>query len=453
MRTHPVVTLVPSLLTAAVLAGCASGEAEQSTSAPPPAAVTAAEVTVRELRDWADFTGRLEAASHVDVHARVGGFVESVHFDEGGRVERGDLLFTIDPRPFEAEVARLTAERERARAELGLARAYRDRAERLLAEKATSREEFEQLEADAEVAEAAVASVEAARAAAELDLSFTRVTAPIDGRVSRAVVTAGNLVDSSTLLTTVVADDPIHAYFDVDEHTYLELIQRNAAKANAHSAGSADGRAARSEDGAPAALHGDGGQVGRHQDEGLAVFIGLANEQGYPHVARLDFVDNHVDPEQGTIRARAVLSNPDGRFTPGLFARLRVVGERTYDAALIDEKAIGTDLDRKYVLVVDENAVAQYRAVELGRSVDGLRVVTDGLDKGDLVIVNGLQRVRPGMPVAANEVPMPSDSPQIERLASANAFDVAVASSGTHGDLTSDESRTDGSRVGGSFDL
>ena len=413
MRPQSVASLAPSLLAVAVLAGCTSGEAEQSASEPPPPAVTAAEITIRELRDWADFTGRLEAASRVDVRPRVGGYVQAVHFDEGGRVSRGDLLFTIDPRPFEAEVARLQAERVRAKAQLELARSYRNRAERLLAERATSREEYEQLEADAEVAEAALASVEAALAAAELDLSFTRVTAPIDGRVSRAVVTAGNLVDSSTLLTTVVADDPIHAYFDVDEHTYLELMQGSVSK--------------------PRLTHAHGNAANPYGESGLVVFVGLANEHGYPHVARLDFVDNQVDPEQGTIRARAILSNPDGRFTPGLFARLRVVGARTYDAALVDAKAIGTDLDRKYVLVVDEAGVAQYRAVELGRSIDGLRVVRNGLHAGDLVIVNGLQRVRPGMPVAASEVPMPSDSPQIERLAAADSLGLAVAASHTEG--------------------
>ena len=406
MRSHSVASLVPSLVAVAVLAGCTSGEAGDPVSAPPPPTVSAAEVAIRELRDWADFTGRLEAASHVEVRPRVGGYIESVHFDEGGRVSRGDLLFTIDARPYEAEVARLEAERARARAQLELARTYRDRAERLLAERATSREEYEQLVADAEVAEATLRSVEAALEAAKLDLSFTRVTAPIDGRVSRAVVTPGNLVDSTTLLTTVVADDPIHAYFDVDEHTYLELMRGAATK--------------------PASTDAKGHP---HHAEGLVVFVGLANEQGFPHVGRLDFIDNEVDPEQGTIRARAVLENPDGRFTPGLFARLRVVGEHSYRVALVDEKAIGTDLDRKYVLVVDENGVAQYRPVELGRSVDGLRIVKNGLREGDRVIVNGLQRVRPGMPVVANEVPMPVESPQVKRLVAAKTFGHAVAAS------------------------
>jgi len=394
MSTLRVPSVVPLIAAVSVLAGCTAGSAEQAGSPPPPA-VTAARVVVQDLKDWADFTGRLEAASRVEVRPRVGGYVESVHFEEGGRVEQGQLLFLIDPRPFEAEVARLTAERERARAELEVARSYRDRAERLLAQKATSREEFERLAADAAVAEAALASVEAALDAAELDLSFTRVTAPIDGRVSRALVKPGNLVDGATLLTTVVADDPIHAYFDIDEHTYLELIR--------------------------------GTDGGSGESPGLTAFVGLANEEGYPHVARLDFVDNHVDPDQGTIRARAVLSNEDGKFTPGLFARLRIVGDRTYRAALVDERAIGTDLDRKYVLVVDEQGVAQYRPVELGRSIDGLRVVTRGLEGGDRVIVNGLQRVRPGMPVAAAEAPSTESTPLIERFAAADDSRQATA--------------------------
>ncbi len=386
MSSHRVSSAAPLVAALSVLAGCTAGSAEQA-EPPPPPAVTAARVVVQDLKDWADFTGRLEAASRVEVRPRVGGYVESVHFEEGGRVEQGELLFLIDPRPFEAEVARLTAERERARAELEVSRSYRDRAERLLAQKATSREEFERLAADAAVAEAALASVEAALDAAELDLSFTRVAAPISGRVSRALVKPGNLVDGATLLTTVVADDPIHAYFDVDEHTYLELIRGTA---------DADGE--------------------RH---GLTAFVGLANESGYPHSARLDFVDNHVDPDQGTIRARAVLSNDDGKFTPGLFARIRVVGDRNYRAALVDERAIGTDLDRKYVLVVDEHGVAQYRPVELGRSIDGMRVVTSGLSGSDRVIVNGLQRVRPGMPVAAAEAPPTERTPLLERFAAA----------------------------------
>lgn len=382
--------LAPSILAAAVAAGCMSSDAEQAPAEPPAPAVTTAEVLVRELNDWADFTGRLEAAETVAVRPRVGGYVESVHFVEGGRVDAGDLLFSIDPRPFQAEVDRLTAERGRAKAEVDVARSYRERAERLVAQNATSREELERLTADAQVAEAALAAVEAALDAAQLDLSFTRVTAPIAGRVSRAMVTAGNLVDGSTLLTTVVGDDTIYAYFDVDEHTYLDLI--------------------------------------RGEGHGVA-WVGLANEDGYPHVARLDFVDNQVDPNQGTIRARAVLDNADRSLTPGLFARVRVIGRERYRAALIDERAVGTDLDRNYVLVVDDNDVAQYRAVELGRAIDDLRIVRSGLGAGDDVIVNGLQRVRPGMPVAATEVAMGRDPSSLEGLAAADAIERALASS------------------------
>src|SRR5262245_12055837 len=203
----------------ALLAGGTPGEAKSTPPAAPAPQVTTAEVAVRDLREWADFTGRLEAVDSVEVRARVSGYVEAVNFAEGGRVERGDLLFQIDPRPFKAEVDRLTAERERAKAERELARSYSDRADRLLARNATSREEYEQLAADAAVAESKLAAVQAALEAAQLNLSFTRVTAPISGRVSRAIVTAGNLVDSSTLLTTLVSDDPVYVYFDVDEQT------------------------------------------------------------------------------------------------------------------------------------------------------------------------------------------------------------------------------------------
>src|SRR5882672_6790662 len=355
----------------ALLAGCSPGEAK-SAAAPAPE-VTTAEVAVRDLRESADFTGRLEAVDSVEVRARVGGYVESVSFAEGGRVARGDLLFQIDPRPFKAEVDRLTAERVRAKAERELAHLYSDRGERLLARNATSREEYEQVAADAE---SKLAAVQAALEAAQLNLSFTRVTAPIAGRVSRKIVTAGNLVDSSTLLTTLVSDDPVHVYFDIDEHAYLEQVSAQ-----------------------------------RTGGEPVEAYVGLINETGYPHAARLDFVDNQVDPAHGTIRARAVLDNADGRFTPGLFARLKLVSPQRYRAALVDDRAVGTDLGRKFVFVVDADNVVQYRSIETGRTVAGLRVVKSGLDTGDVVIVNGLQRVRPGVTVAPTRVAMERDVP------------------------------------------
>jgi multidrug efflux system membrane fusion protein len=364
-----------SLVLPLALAACAVGEAGNPPPAPPAPQVTTAEVAVRELNDWADFTGRLEAVESVEIRPRVGGYVESVHFVEGGRVAAGDLLYQIDPRPFKAEVDRLKAERERARAQLKLAESYRARAERLLARNATSQEEVERNAADAAVAAAQLDSIGAALEAAELNLSFTRVTAPIAGRVSRAIVTAGNLVDASTVLTTLVSDEAVYAYFDVDEQTYLEHVRSP------------------------------------HAAEHSVVHVGLINEEGYPHKAKLDFVDNQVDPQHGTIRARAVLDNRHGQFTPGLFARMHLVSPKHYQAALVEDRAIGTDLGKRFVFVVDEQGVVQYRPVETGRLVGGLRIVSGGLSAGDVVIVNGLQRVRPGVTVGQTRVAMGGDAP------------------------------------------
>jgi multidrug efflux system membrane fusion protein len=369
-----------SLVLPLALVACTVGEAGNPPPAPPAPEVTTAEVAVRDLNDSADFTGRLEAVESVEIRARVGGYVESAHFVEGGRVAAGDLLYQIDPRPFKAEVDRLAAERDRGLAELKLAQSYRDRAERLLARNATSQEEFEQVAADATVAAARLAAVTAALDSAKLDLSFTRVTAPIAGRVSRAIVTAGNLVDASVVLTTVVSDESVYAYFDVDEQTFLEHVQQADAGANS------------------------------------IVNVGLINEQGYPHVARLDFVDNQVDPNHGTIRARAVLDNRAGLFTPGEFARMKLVSPNRYSAALVDDRAIGTDLGKRFVFVIDEQGTVQYRSVETGRVADGLRVVTNGLAAGDVVIVNGLQRVRPGVTVAQTRVAMGHDLPVFAQL-------------------------------------
>ena len=380
-----------TLLLPLALVGCTVGEASSAPPAPPAPEVTTAEVAVRDLNDWADFTGRLEAVESVAIRPRVGGYVESVHFAEGGRVAAGDLLYQIDPRPFKAEVDRLGAERERALAQLKLAQTYRERAERLLARNATSQEEFEQLAADATVAAAQLASINAALEKAALDLSFTRVTAPIAGRVSRAIVTAGNLVDASIVLTTVVSDEAVYAYFDVDEQTYLEHVQQSNAA------------------------------------EQSVVHVGLINEQGYPHEARLDFVDNQVDPNHGTIRARAVLDNSDGKFTPGLFARMKLVSPNRHSAALVDDRAIGTDLGKRFVFVVDEQGVVQYRSVETGRLVEGLRIVENGLAAGDVVIVNGLQRVRPGVSVAQTRVAMGHDLPALANLAADEAASANAA--------------------------
>jgi multidrug efflux system membrane fusion protein len=362
-----------SAISAGVLAGV-GGEAGDPVAAPQPPEVTVSEVLIQEVHEWDEFTGRLESSETVEVRPRVNGYIESVHFDEGARIAKGDLLFQIDARPFRAEVNRLTAERNRALAQLELARTNSRRAERLFQQNATSREQLDSFSTAEATAAANVAAVEAQLDAAKLNLEFTRIVSPIDGRVSRALITPGNLVDSSSWLTTVVSPNPIYAYFDADEQTYLAY----AGIARGDNAGENANKA----------------------------FVGLINEEGHPHQGRLDFVDNRVDAESGTIRGRAVLDNSDDRLTPGLFARIKLVGRETSEVALVDDRAIGTDLDRKFVLVLDDENIAQYRAVTIGRLVDGLRIVSEGLAEGDVVIVNGLQRVRPGMAVTAQEISM-----------------------------------------------
>jgi multidrug efflux system membrane fusion protein len=363
---------------AAVLSGCGDLGAQEAGEAEAPPRVTVAEVQVKPLRDWDEFTGRLEAIETVEVRPRVGGYVESVNFEEGARVRKGDLLFQIDPRPYRAEVARLTAEQSRVQAQHTLAVANRDRAQRLLEQNAIAREEFERLATAAAAAQAEGGAVAASLEAARLNLAFTRVTAPIDGRTSRALITAGNLVDSSALLTTLVSDDPIYASFDADEHTYLRHAKRDKG------AGTDD-----------------------------PVFLGLVNETGYPRSGRLDFVDNRLDPRTGTIRGRAVFANPDGELTPGLFARVRLIGGAARERVLIDDRAVGADLGKQYVLVLRDDQTIEYRSVTLGAAVDGLRIVESGLKAGETIVVNGLQHAKPGQAVTPERVTMALGNGQV----------------------------------------
>ncbi len=359
--------------------------------------VTVSEVIHRPLRDWQEFSGRLQAVDSVEVRPRVNGYVDRVTFADGARVKKGELLFQIDPRPFQDEVDRLSAERTRAAADYELARANHARAEGLINAHAISREEYERLAAAEISAKGALNSVSSSLAAARLNREFTEVRAPIDGHVSRALITAGNLVTGASVLTTVVSDDPVYAYFDADEATYLRYRQLNDT--------SADGKAT---------PHG-------------SVYMGLVDEQGYPHAGRLDFVDNRVDPGTGTIRARAVFSNPDGRFTPGLFARIRLVGGAETDTVLIDERAIGTDLGRSYVLTLTADNHIEQRFIELGPEVDDLRVIRAGLAAGETVVVNGLQHVRPGQAVAAARVPMNGDRVGLRQIGTPQAAPRAPA--------------------------
>jgi multidrug efflux system membrane fusion protein len=350
----------------------------QSAAQPTLPEVQVAEVIHRPLREWQEFSGRLQAVNTVDVRPRVSGYVDRVAFTDGGRVKKGQLLFQIDPRPFQAEVDRLVAERTRSVSDLELATANRARAERLISAHAISREEYERQVAAQASAQGALGSIDASLQEARLNREFTEVRAPIDGHVSRAIITAGNLVTSASLMTTLVSDDPVYVYFDADEQTYLRYAKARHDHALANS-GASD------------------------------VYIGLVDEDGYPHPGQVDFIDNQVDATTGTIRARAALANPDGRYTPGLFARVRLIGGEDHDSVLIEDRAVGTDLSKKFVLTLTKDNHIEYRLVELGPEINGLRVVTQGLAPNELIVVNGLQHVRPGQTVAATRVAM-SDS-------------------------------------------
>ncbi|WP_300616596.1 efflux RND transporter periplasmic adaptor subunit [Dokdonella sp.] len=383
------------LLAALVVAGCTRSQAT-GTAAPPPPEVSVATVISQPLRDWEEFSGRLEAVDSVEIRPRVSGFVDSVNFAEGTRVKKGDLLFRIDPRPFRAEVNRLGAELKRARSQQQLAAANHERGKRLLGQHWISQQDFDQLATAEAMGADGVGAAQAALDAAKLNLEFTEVRAPIDGRVSRALITAGNLVSSASVLTTVVSDDPVYAYFDADEQTYLKFAHKASLGADS------------------------------------PVFMGLIDEQGYPHEGRLNFLDNVVDAQSGTIRGRAVFDNPEGRFTPGLFARIKLVGGEDRETVLIDDRAVGTDLGKKYVLVLKPDDTLERRFVELGASLGGLRVVQQGLAAGDVIVVNGLQHARPGGAVKPTRVEMPA-SAALGQLAPANRTASTTAASARSG--------------------
>ena len=380
---------VLGLLAAAVLAACSS-QAAPGDAMPPPPEVSVARVLERPVVPWDDYTGRVVAAGTVEMRPRVSGYIERVAFTEGEEVAAGDLLFVIDQRPYRAALARAEAQLAQARSGAELAASRDARASELLEVSAISREEHEARRAESAQATAAVSAAEAAVTAARLDLQFTEVRSPIDGRAGRALVTAGNLAQAdATLLTTVVSLDPVHVYFETDEQSFLgyQALARSGQRASG----------------------------------GNAVRVGLANEQGYPHRGEVDFTSNQADPGTGTIRVRAVVPNPDRVFTPGLYARVQLQAASSADALLIDERAVLTDQDRKYVYVLGEGNQAERRDIVPGAMAGGLRVVREGLAAEDQVIVHGVQKVFfPGMPVAPVTVAMGAQAPQ-EPLTDAGA--------------------------------
>lgn len=347
-----------------------SGSKEARADAPPAAAqgvsVEVAEVVTRKITDWTHFSGRLEAVDRVEVRPQVTGVLTAVHFKDGALVKKGDVLFTIDQRQYAAEVFGAEARAEYTASELA-------RAERLLTENAISKRDLEEKKNAAQVAQAQLRI-------AKLNLEFSQIRAPIDGRMSRAEVTIGNLVtaNAGVPLTTIVSSNKIYAGFDVDEQTFLKYV--NPARTD----------------------------KGGRSASGLPVYLGLANESGYSYEGTINSVDNRLDPVAGTIRVRALFDNKDGSLVPGLYARIRLGGGNEREAVLISEKALGTDQAKRFVLVVGKDNKTAYRAVTTGAVQDGLVIVEAGLEPGERIVVNGLQRVRPGDAVTPQMVSMES---------------------------------------------
>ena len=358
-----------------VFAACTDTVA-QTAAAPAAPPVSVAAAVERDVVETQEFSGRIEAVDRADIRPRVSGTIDAVRFTPGAMVRKGDVLVVIDPRPYRAEAARAEAAAASAIAKIELAKTQLERSKRLLADNAIAQRDFDERLADTKQLDADARAARATADLAQLNLEFTNVRAPISGRVSKAEVTAGNLVDPTVVLTSVVSSDPIYASFDGDEQTFARL-------------------------GGPArALN-------------TTVNVGLVGEDGFPHAGKLEFIDNRVDAGTGSVRMRALLDNKDGLMAAGRFARVSIGGgEKSTKVVLVAERAIGTDQDRKFVYVSTpvgedgKNFKADYRAVKLGPVIDGLRVVRSGLKPGEQIVVNGLQRVRPGAPIAPQLVKM-----------------------------------------------
>lgn len=370
------------LLNVLLLAACGQQDAPSTPLAPP---VDVATPLVREITDWDEFTGRLEAVQEVEVRARVSGYLQSVDFDEGALVAAGDPLYVIDPRPYQAILDQASAEVQRAQVGLDLANSELKRAERLFKTRAISEEQFDERTQAQRQALASLAGARATLQSAQLDMEFTRVTAPIEGRIGRTRVTPGNLVSggdsNATLLTTIVSLDPIHLVFTGTERDYLRYLRldREGARPSSH-------------------------------DTGNPVRLKLSDEEGFVHEGVMDFVDNRIDRDSGTVTGRAVFENPDLVLVPGMFARVQLLGEGPYEAVLVPDSAISRDQAFRFVYVLDEDDVARRREVEPGRTEAGLRVIRAGLAAGERVVVSGLQRVRDGVKVAPNMVELGVES-------------------------------------------
>ena len=359
-------------LACAVFSGCRA--AQTPPAAVPPAVVVAPPLMMR-LTEWAEYTGRFEATDRVDVRARVDGYLDSFHFRDGTIVKPGDLLFVIDPRPYEAVLEGARADVVRSQTRLELATTDFTRGESLFAIRGISQEEFDRRVQARKEAEAALIVARATERTAALNVEFTRVRAPIAGRISQKFVSVGNVISGgqagSTLLTTIVAVDPIQFFFDASEADYLKYNRMNAS-----------------------------GERQSSRDTPNPVRIRLLDESTFTHVGKMDFVDNRVDQATGTIRGRALVPNPGGFLTPGQFGRLQLLGSGEFDALLVPDSAILSDQSRRFVWVMGKDDVPESRVVEPGNLERGLRIVRAGLQRDDRIVINGMQRVRPGTKVA-----------------------------------------------------
>ncbi|CAN5397881.1 multidrug efflux RND transporter periplasmic adaptor subunit MexE [soil metagenome] len=390
MSTHTALRYI-ALLSAASLpfftTGCNRTAAVPQ--APPPPAVTVAPAQQEELTEWDEFTGRTEAVESVEVRPRVSGLIQEIRFQSGQLVKKGDVLFIIDPRPYKAVYDQRQAQYAQAKAHLENSQRNADRNTKLLATRAISSEQGDATQSQYEEDKAALLSAASLLESARLDLEFTQVCAPVDGRVSRALMTVGNYVSGvaggASLLTTLVSVDPIYVYADVDEDSLLKF---NALAQKRQEAGAAA--------------------------EKIPVELALADESTFPHKGYIESFDNKLDPNTGTILLRALVPNPDGRIVPGLFARIRVPTTDKHPVVLVDETAIGTDQAQKFVLTLDDKNIVKYREVKLGPVIDGKRIVRSGLEAGEKIIVNGLQRARPGLPVTPEEevATVPASAPR-----------------------------------------
>jgi RND family efflux transporter MFP subunit len=369
------------LYTVSVPASALAETAPPAPAAPPPPAVTVAQPIAKKITEWDEYTGRFEAVDVVEVRARVSGYLNEVTLKEGEVVEKGSPLFSIDPRPFERVVERDRADLTQAQVRAEFSAREVERARPLLKNQTVSEQSFDQRQQAAREAEAQVKSAEAKLKSSELDLEFTHISAPLKGRIGRKLVSAGNYVNGggtaqSTLLTTIVSEDPIQFYFDISESAYLKYARLGLMTSAKH--------------------------IEKPQNpESAVVYLGLQNEADFPYKGRLDFTDNRIDQATGTLRLRAVFDNPKGIFTPGLFAHIRVAARIDAEALLLPDEAIGTDQSNRYVFTVGDNGIVAYKPVTLGPLIDGLRVIQTGVTSSDWVVVNGVQRARTGAPVTA----------------------------------------------------